>query len=235
LDRLLRGRRDAADVAGGLQTARRKVEDGMKRLFWIVASTTCVFGLTATLLADTLVLRNGQRISGRLIGLREGVFEFEEDRGFRRRVIRVEQVDVRTIELDQDGPGQFGTNDPSAGRPRGLRERDVMVSARQQWTDTGISLRNSQTVYFEASGRVRWGRDRQDGPEGENNSPRNPNRPIPSRPAAALIGRVGDEAPFFIGNDTEGIRVRGSGTLFLGLNDDALDDNSGSFRVSVYY
>ena len=66
--------------------------------------------------ADTLVLRNGNRISGRLIGLRDGVFEFEEDRGNRRRVVRVEQVDVRTIELDQDGPRAFdrGNNEPAA-------------------------------------------------------------------------------------------------------------------------
>ena len=184
------------------------------------------------LAADTLVMRNGNRISGHLIGLRDGVFEFEEDRGLRRgRVIRVEQADVRTIELDQDGPA----TDQGGGRPRGLREREVNVSARTQWTDTGITVRNGQALYFEASGRVRWGKDRQDGPEGENNSPRNPSRPIPGRPAASLIGRVGDDAPFFIGSDTEGIRVRGSGTLSLGVNDETLEDNSGSFRVTVYY
>jgi hypothetical protein len=208
----------------------------MKRWFWIAWGITCALGLwTATLAADTLILRNGTRISGRLVGLRDGVFEFEEDRGNRRRVIRVEQVDVRTVELDEDGPGAFGTNDTSAGRPRGLREREVTVSARQPWTDAGISIRNGQTVYFEASGRVRWGSSRQDGPEGENDSPRNPKRPIPSRPAAGLIGRVGDDAPFFIGNDTQGIRVRGSGQLFLGVNDETFEDNSGSFRVTVYY
>jgi hypothetical protein len=212
----------------------------MKRSFWITLGITCVVGIwTVVVSADTLVMRNGQRISGRLIGLREGVFEFEEDRGLRRgRVIRVEQVDVRTIELDQDGPGPFDRGDRDSepvARPRGLRERDVNVQARTQWTDTGVSVRNGQTIFFEASGRVRWGSSRQDGPEGENNSPRNPSRPIPARPAAALIGRVGDEAPFFIGSDTEGIRVRGSGTLFLGINDETLDDNSGSFRVTVYY
>ena len=210
----------------------------MKRWFWIVSGIVCALGVwTAVISADTLVMRNGNRISGRLIGLRDGVFEFEEDRGNRRRVVRVEQIDVRTIELDQDGPGAFdrGNNEPAVGRPRGLREREVNVTARTQWTDTGVNVRNGQTVFFEASGRIRWGRDRQDGPEGENNSPRNPSRPIPGRPAAALIGRVGDDAPFFIGSDTEGIRVRGSGTLFLGVNDETLDDNSGSFRVTVYY
>ena len=218
----------------------------MKRSLWIVMGIASVLGVwTAVLAADTLVMRNGNRISGHLIGLRDGVFEFEEDRGLRRgRVIRVEQAEVRTIELDQDGPGAFDRSDrgdrdraadQGGGRPRGLREREVNVSARNQWTDSGISVRNGQTFYFEASGRVRWGKDRQDGPEGENNSPRNPNRPSPGRPAAALIGRVGDDAPFFIGSDTEGIRVRGSGTLFLGVNDETFEDNSGSFRVTVYY
>ena len=216
----------------------------MKRWVWIVGITLAVTGWVVAVSADTLILRNGQRISGRLIGLRDGVFEFEEDRGLRRgRVIKVEQADVRTIEMDQDGPGSFDRDDrdrgdrngDQVGRPRGLREREVNVQARTPWTDTGVNVRNGQTVYFEASGRVRWGRDRQDGPEGENNSPRNPNRPIPGRPAAALIGRVGDDAPFFIGTDVDGIRVRGSGNLFLGVNDDTLDDNSGSFRVTVYY
>ena len=223
----------------------------MKRSLWIVLGVSSLLATwTAVLAADTLVMRNGSRSSGRLIGLRDGVFEFEEDRGLRRgRVIRVEQAEVRTIELDADGPGLFDRGDrgdrdrdrdrdradQGGGRPRGLREREVMVQARQQWTDTGIAVRGGQTIYFEASGKVRWGRDRQDGPDGENNSPRNPSRPIPSRPAAALIGRVGDDAPFYIGSDTEGIRVRGSGTLYLGLNDETLEDNSGAFRVSVYY
>jgi hypothetical protein len=218
----------------------------MKRWFWVVSAVTCALGVWAVVVsADTLVMRNGTRISGRLIGLRDGVFEFEEDRGLRRgRVVRVEQAEVRTIELDQDGPAPFDRGDrgdrgdrdnDQGGRPRGLREREVNVSARNQWTDTGVAVRNGQTIYFEASGKIRWGKDRQDGPEGENNSPRNPSRPIPGRPAAALIGRVGDDAPFFVGSDTQGIRVRGSGTLFLGVNDETLDDNSGSFRVTVYY
>jgi hypothetical protein len=105
-----------------------------------------------------------------------------------------------------------------------------------QWTDTGIDVRSGQTVYFEASGQVRWGRDRRDGPEGEDNSPSNPGRPIPNRPAAALIGRIGNSSDFFLIGDEEGpIRLRSSGRLYLGINDDFLPDNSGSFRVVVYY
>ena len=183
-------------------------------------------------IADTLVMRNGNRVSGRLVAVRNGVVEFEEERGLGTRLVRVDQDDVRAIEFDGGGSDSPGIGEL---RPRGMRERELDVSARTQWTETGVNVRAGQTLYFEADGRVRWGSDRRDGPEGERNSPRNPNRPIPSRPGAALIGRIGDEAPFFIGNDLNGIRMRSSGQLFLGINDDVLEDNSGAFRVKVYH
>ena len=41
--------------------------------------------------------------------------------------------------------------------------------------------------YIEATGQVRWGKDRRDGPAGERNSPPNPGRPMPNRNAAALL------------------------------------------------
>ena len=59
---------------------------------------------------------------------------------------------------------------------------------------------------------------------------------MPNRPAAALIGRVGESNDyFFIGGDGGAVRVRGNGRLYLGINDDYLRDNSGAFRVTVYY
>jgi hypothetical protein len=91
------------------------------------------------------------------------------------------------------------------------------------------------SVYFVASGRLRWGKDRQDGPAGEGGNRYNANRPIPGRPGGALVGRIGNSDPFFIGNDQGPIRMRESGRLSLGVNDDFLEDNSGSWRVTIYY
>src|SRR5436190_941273 len=83
-----------------------------------------------------------------------------------------------------------------------------------------VAVRAGQTVYFTAAGRVRWGPNRQDGPDGEHGSPHNPTRPIPNRPAAGLIGRVGESNDyFFIGDEKGPIRVRSSGRLYLGIND----------------
>jgi hypothetical protein len=198
----------------------------------------------ALLRADTLVLRDGRRLQGDLVAVRDGVIEFEGQRGaFNRERIRLDRDEVVRIELDNPSGSGFRSSrdrtdrdDAERARPAGMRERDVQVSAAQNWTDTGVSLRPGQTVYFEATGRVRWGPGRQDGPDGERNSPRNDGRPIGSRPAGALIGRVGDgDDYFFVGAESGPIRVRGGGRLYLGINDDYLQDNSGSFRVTVYY
>jgi PA-IL-like protein len=197
--------------------------------------------LSASLSADTLVLRNGDRVQGQLIGVRDGVVEFEAQRGFfGRERMRVDVADVTRIEFDRYNRPEGDADRPgpgaSASRPGGLRERSVVVNASEQWRDTGIVVRPGQTVYFEASGKVRWGPGRQDGPDGERNSPRNEARPMPNRPAAALIGRVGESNDyFFIGDEKGAIRVRGNGRLYLGINDDYLRDNSGAFRVTVYY
>lgn len=198
--------------------------------------------------ADTLILRDGRRVQGQLVAVRDGVIEFEGQRGlFGRERMRINRDEVVRIEFDDVDGGRFQDDDrgrdrdrdrtdQGGGRPNGLRERDVVVNAAQPWTDTGISVRPGQTVYFEAAGRVRWGPGRQDGPAGERNSPRNAGRPIPNRPAAGLIGRVGDtDDYFFIGDESGAIRLRGGGRLYLGVNDDFLQDNSGSFRVTVRY
>jgi hypothetical protein len=203
----------------------------------ILLVTIVALTLPISLVADVLVLRDGGRVQGELLTVRGGVVEFEEQRfAGRGRVIRVDRQEVVRIEFANRGSGGDWGGGGGGGRPPGMRERTLNVAAAVQWTDTGIDVRSGQTLYFNAGGEVRWGRDRRDGPEGENNSPRNPGRPMPNRPGAALIGRVGEfNDAFFIGGDNSGLRMRSSGRLYLGINDEVLTDNSGSFRVVVYY
>lgn len=199
---------------------------------WI-ARLAILLALPVSLQADTLFLRDGTRIQGELIAVRNGQIEFEERRGFGGgRTVRFDRDEVERIEFDNR---RFTNNTTDiGGRPSGMRERLTIVSADVDWNDTGVDVRAGQTVYFEAQGRVRWGRDRQDGPAGERNSPANPNRPMGNRNAAALIGKIGNDL-FFIGDDAGPVRIRTTGRLHLGVNDDVLTDNSGNFRVVVYY
>ena len=197
----------------------------------------------AVTLADVLVLRDGRRVEGVLVGVRGSTIEFEH-RGGREdgQVRRYDRSDVRTIQIE-GWTGNRYTDDRSRDdrltdtRPRaGLRERSVTVMARSAWTDTSIDVRPGQEIFFTASGEVRWGPGRRHGAAGERNSPFNQGRPMPDRNAAALIGKIGESGdPFFIGGSTQGIRVRGAGRLYLGVNDDFLDDNSGSLRVVISY
>jgi len=190
----------------------------------------------AVLLADTLVLRDGRRIRGRLVNVRDGIVEFVEERFLSSRTLRVERDEVERIEFDDDyRPAE--SSSAAGARPRGLREKELAVLSTVAWNDTGIDVRPGQTLYFSSEGRVRWGPDRRDEAAGERNSPANPNRPIPRRPAAALIGKIGVDSNdyFFIGADQGPIQMRARGRLFLGINDDYLQDNAGGFRVTIYY
>jgi hypothetical protein len=198
----------------------------------LILGAAFVLSLSVSLVADTLVLRNGTRIEGQLLSVRNGVIEFEERRGSGRgRRVEINRAEVVRIEF---APPRAGG---ASGRPFGMRERTALVNANAPWTDTSVDVRAGQTIYVEATGEIRWGRDRRDGPGGENNSPRNPNRPMPNRPAAALIGKIGSDSAdyFFVGQEQGPIRVRATGRLYLGINDDYFNDNSGTFRVVVYH
>lgn len=209
----------------------------MKRRIAVVSALLLVAGTVVW--ADTLVLRDGRRIQGELIGVSGRDIEFEERAGFNRRVVRVPRRDVVRIEFDderdRDDRDRGDDRDDFTGIPRGMRERQVNVTAREPWTDSGIDVRAGQTIYFQANGETRWGPSRRDGAAGERNSPYNAGRPLPDRPGAALLGRIGERDVFFIGDQPGPFRARSSGRLYLGINDDVLTDNSGALRVVVSY
>ncbi|MEO8520663.1 MAG: hypothetical protein ABI603_04825, partial [Acidobacteriota bacterium] len=56
--------------------------------------------------------------------------------------------------------------------------------------------------------------------------------PLPNALAGALVGRIDNGQAFGIGNLTT-VSMPASGQLFLGVNDDKLDDNQGEFRVDI--
>jgi hypothetical protein len=201
----------------------------------LLLASLVVITASALVHADTLVLNDGRRLQGELLGVYGREIEFEQRDGGRRRTVRISREEIDRIEFGRGQRDDY-RNEPSAFPQRGMRERQVVVDAREQWTDTGIDVRSGQQIYFASQGESKWGRDRRDGAEGERNSPLNPNRPLPDRPAAALIGRIGDRNQiFFIGGDSGPFRARDNGRLYLGINDDVLTDNSGNLRVTVSY
>jgi hypothetical protein len=196
----------------------------------------------AALTADRLSLRDGRRIEGQLISVQGGMIEFREDRGIRgSRVVQIRREGVERIELEEglpsDEPVRGGGGQP-AGRPNGLREREVWVAATAAWTDTGVDVREGQVVYFTTNlGDIQWRRGQHTRAAGDPGAPYNAQRPMPGRPIGALIAKIGSTSNdfFFIGDNEGPIRLRGAGRLFLGINDENLADNQGAYRVIVFY
>jgi hypothetical protein len=111
----------------------------------------------------------------------------------------------------------------------------ISVSPKQAWTSTGLTVRKGEVLTFNASGEVQLSGDAKDvaTPFGSKTGRKAPNAPVPSALAGALIGRIGPNGqPFGIGSGAA-VPMPAAGQLFLGINDDGLDDNQGEFRVDI--
>jgi hypothetical protein len=110
----------------------------------------------------------------------------------------------------------------------------VRVAGNAGWVNTGLSVQQGQTILLNATGEVRLSADSNDvaTPAGSRNGRMAANAPLPGVLAGALIGRIGNGAPFGIGNQTS-IQAPNAGMLFLAVNDDQVSDNAGSFGVDV--
>jgi hypothetical protein len=110
----------------------------------------------------------------------------------------------------------------------------VRVDAKQAWTDTGLTVNQGDRVAFQASGQIQFGQfgGQTATPDG-NPLERRATYPDPSVPVGALLGRIGNSAPFAIGMQTQPLVMPASGRLMLGVNDNELGDNSGFFTVIV--
>jgi len=146
-------------------------------------------------------------------------------------------------ERDANGDGRITQRELNAfyRRDAAADDRDVAgtsgelipVSARDRWTDTGLTIRAGNSITFEADGTIQMSGDRGDtaNPAGSRRSA--PEALVRNSPAGTLIARIGNGAPFAVGARRTLSRAPTSGRLYLSVNDDYLDDNEGEFRVTV--
>jgi len=227
------------------------------KLHKVLAGTAMAGLIGLPAFADTLILNDGSRLRGTLVSMNRQTVVFDEDtdtsnnQRARMRRVRVPLDRVDAIDFTDQGytsddswndrsNDSWSNNDDYYGNTNSntsgnFRQRAVLVNADRQWTDTGITVRAGDVIRFDPTGTIQWGPNRQDGPGGEANSPYNRNRPMANQPGGALIGRIGTGTGdmFYIGADRGTFRARTSGRLYLGVNDDYLQDNSGAFRVLV--
>lgn len=171
-------------------------------------------------------LRNGQSITGQLY-----------DVGGTSPLRITIKTDGGERELQSSEVSRIALAVPTTSQPAatsGAGSNTITVSSRQQWTPTGITVRQGQTLTIRADGEIRITGDANDRttPDGIVNQRFDPGAPLPRTLAGALIGRIGQGRPFGIGRNAT-IQAPSSGALFLGINEANLSDNDGSFQVTV--
>ncbi len=114
-------------------------------------------------------------------------------------------------------------------------EGSVRVLANQQWTATNMMIRRGDRVLFTPEGEIQLSGEADDkaSASGSLKGRTVANSPMPAVLAGALLGRIGNGAPFAIGNQSVPLPMPGDGPLWLGINDDQVSDNAGALVVRV--
>ncbi len=119
-------------------------------------------------------------------------------------------------------------------------EKTVTVPSTQQWTDTGIDLEPNMTLDIVAEGNIELSSRYRSTPDGNRDVIANTaSFPLQGEGAGALVAKIryrdGRESNVvLIGSRSTPKTEQGEyGRLFLGINDDFLRDNKGSYTVRI--
>ena len=196
--------------------------------------------------ADLLILQNGRSYRGTLVDVTgegenerlEIIFRTGEGTTMRALVTDVGRLYLGRLPDLSGVPGAIATtgSTPAPAPQGGLFAATAgWVAANQQWTSTGLTVRQGEMVSFNADGQIQLGGDHVAGPAGSRRQLSSAIAPLPGELMGALIARVGNSEPFAIGDLTRPIRMPASGTLLLGVNLGSADlaTATGGFSVAV--
>jgi len=231
-------------------------------------SLSVVVLLCVSVFADTIRLKDGSVIKGRITAFTGGKFTIAIGEGTsRRRELSFDAEEVESIAFDRNDFSNrsadivtkpIPTNNPpvveepvaaqpkkdetepskpvtipASIKPIVLNVNVLADSTANGWTNSGWVVKKGQRIRITGSGEVSLGKGQKASPSGlaalDDGS-----KLLKSVPTGALIAVIGDDNNDFIyvGADREFTAVR-DGTLFLGLNEGNLNDNSGTFKVKI--
>ena len=212
----------------------------------VLATGALCVALAVVVRADTLVMKDGQRVDGRLVTVHEGVIEFDARRGFfRTERLRLDRRDVRAIELEEERDDRGPDRDlrPGTGSRSGSRRPSLGAAPARRLGERGGRVerhRRSRCAPARRSTSKRPARCA--GDPGARTAPaaKATRRAIPAvrfptgrapRSSAASATRILSSSATIAARSACATR----GACCSAINDDFLRDNSGAFRVTIYY
>jgi hypothetical protein len=181
-----------------------------------------------------LVMRDGTTQQGKFVNMIGGDTLVWDNQSGQRQQFAIH--DVSRVYLNPASARTvFNANGTAPVATSGqMPTTQVRVDATQAWTDTGITVNAGDRVVFNASGQISYGRSAgQTADPNGNPAEKRATYPDPTVPVGALLGKIGNSAPFAIGMQTQALTMPASGRLMLGVNDNELGDNSGFYTVTV--
>jgi hypothetical protein len=131
-----------------------------------------------------------------------------------------------------------------ASTPAGAASVTMSVNPLQEFTDTGVLLTAGESVSVSATGAVQIrsggtsetpageGTVSADGTVCSSTGTSGPVFPLPNQACWSLIGQVGSGVIFEVGTHLS-FTAPNSGEFYLGINDNVLGDNSGSWSATI--
>jgi len=240
----------------------------IRRVLFIFAAIVLVAGFA---FADTIKLKDGSTVKGRIVGFGSGKFTIVVGEGTRRKEFTFEADEVESIQFDRTAPEQTVqavtkpvnvtakpvedepviVEEPSAKTPpqtspvnrpvsNSIGAKPIVLNvsvlandSSNGWTNSGWVVKKGQRIKIMGEGEVSLGKGNKSGPSGSYTL-EDEGKLLKSVPTGALLAVIGDDNNDFIyiGADREFTATR-DGTLFLGLNEGNLKDNTGSFKVTI--
>jgi hypothetical protein len=187
-----------------------------------------------------LLLSNGSSVKGRLMAIsggkgsaqegeaRQFVFRSQDGSQQQYQMAQVSRVYLGTYPFAAiTGGASAGNLDPGASVPGAIR-----VPANGGWVSTGMRVRRGENISFNTSGEIQLSTNAADRARSAGTTRTAAGAPLPNVNAGGLIGRIGNGAPFAIG-DQASVPMPDAGLLYLAVNDDELSDNTGAFVVQL--
>ncbi len=241
-----------------------------------------VAALTFAAFADTIRLKDGGIIKGRIVRFGGGKFIVAVGNGSRVREMAFTAAEIESIQFDspvsrpetvnvsdrraanivnEDDPQIVNTKPPAKTsppvtartnpqtnqapaavktNPNTPKAKPVSIGIKvladdtsNGWTNSGWVVKKGQKIRITGDGQISLGRGNSTGPSGSYQLA-DETKLLKNVPTGALIAVIGDDNNEFIyvGAEREFIASR-DGTLFLGVNEGNLNDNSGTFDVKV--
>lgn len=230
------------------------------KLFTGIVSLAMVLTLSIAALADTIKLKDGSIIKGRIVSFTGGKFTVLVGEGARQKRLVYSAAEIESIAFDAPGgspqlsnrsANTDRTKQPAVSKPTATIpvvskpaptapvtpiNWSVRVRADNTdngWTNTGWVVQKGQRIRISASGQISLGDGKLAPPAGLANLA-DENKLIKNMPTGGLVAVIGDDNNdfIFIGETREIVATR-DGALFLGVNEGNINDNSGAFTAKI--